>query len=69
MAKITGNGDGTNGRNETYRVGNRFGVDRQQLVREVEAGLHENYHTVGRGPDAFVRGNPNGSSGDNVDRD
>ena len=68
MSKITGNGDGQNGSNDSYRIGNRFGVPRTQATNEVELGLHPGYHTVEIDGETFVRGNPNGSSNDNVNK-
>lgn len=69
MSKITGNNDGPNGRNESYRVGNRFGVPRDVVVREVEQGRHPGYHVVSRDGERYVRDNPDGSTSDNVNRD
>jgi hypothetical protein len=68
MAKITGNNDGPNGRNETYRVGNRFNVPRQQLTREIDRGLHDGYHNVNIGGQSYARDNPDRSTRDNVNK-
>lgn len=68
MSKITGNGDGENGGNDHYRVGNNRNVPRHQIVTEVDAGLHPGYHTVEIDGESYVRGNPNGSDSDNVNK-
>ena len=68
MSKITGNGDGDNGGNDSYRVGNRFGVPRSQATLEVDLGMHPNYHTVDVDGETYIRGNPNGSNDDNVNK-
>ena len=68
MAKITGNNDGPNGRNESYRVGNRHNVPRPQVVREVEQGQHPGYHVVKIDGEKYVRDNPDRSKSDNVNR-
>ena len=68
MAKITGNNDGPGGRNETYRVGNRFNVPRDVVTREVDRGLHDGYHNVTIDNQTYVRDNPDGSTHDNVNR-
>lgn len=68
MSKITGNGDGENGSNDSYRVGNRFGVPRSQVVVEVDLGMHPGYHTVDVEGESYVRGNPNCSDSDNVNK-
>jgi len=69
MARIKGNNDGPNGRNETYRVGGRRSVPRSRAVREVEAGKHPRYHTVKIGGRKYVRDNPDSSTRDNVNDD
>lgn len=66
MAKIKGNQDGKNGRNETYRVASRPNVPRKQLVKEVEIGLHPNVHIYKIGREKFVRDNRDVSKRDNV---
>lgn len=66
MATIKGNNDGPNGRNETYKVGNRPAVPRSEVVKEVEAGLHPGYHTMRVGGRKYVRDNPDSSTADNV---
>jgi len=51
---------------KTYTVG---GVEktRAQVVREVEAGQHEGYHTVVTEGTKYVRSNPDDTKRDNVD--
>lgn len=69
MSKITGNRDGKNGRNETYRVGNERNVSRARAVREVEQGKHPNYHVLKTEKgEKFVRDNPDRSVRDNVNK-
>jgi Protein of unknown function (DUF3892) len=68
MAKIIGNGDGPNGRNDSYQVGNRKQVDRKQVVKEVKDGKHLNYHIYHRNNQEYVRDNPDRSKDDNVNR-
>lgn len=68
MTKIIGNNDGPGGRNETYKIGSRTAVPRQQAVREVEAGKHPGAHTVKINGDKYVRDNPDQSKADNVNR-
>lgn len=66
MTKIKGNHDGPNGRNETYRIGNRTHVPRTQAVKEVEQGQHKGYHVVKINERKYVRDNPDNSKKDNV---
>ncbi|MGQ3888254.1 DUF3892 domain-containing protein [Legionella sp. CNM-1927-20] len=66
MAKIKGNNDGVNGRNETYDVGSRKNVPRKQVVKEVKNGQHPGYHIYQRGDQEYVRDNPDGSKKDNI---
>ncbi|WP_368186789.1 DUF3892 domain-containing protein [Aestuariibius sp. HNIBRBA575] len=68
MSKITGNNDGPNGRNESYRVDNRHNVPRDVVVREVEDGLHPGRHIYERDGERYVRDNPDSSTNDNVNR-
>ena len=58
MAKIRGNQDGFNGRNETYNVGNRKNIPRHQIVSEIKNGLHPDYHIYHRKNQEYVRDNP-----------
>lgn len=70
MAKassISGNGDGSNGENQSYTVQGRGVVDRQQLANEVNGGLHQGVHTVEVNGTEYVRANPNNSECDNID--
>jgi Protein of unknown function (DUF3892) len=69
MAKIRGNRDGPNGRNQTYRIGNRPHVPRTKAVREVEDGKHPGAHTVKVGGRKYVRDNPDSSKKDNVNQE
>ena len=66
MAKIKGNQDGKNGRNETYQVARKPNVPRNKLVKEVEAGLHPNVHIYKIGREKFIRDNRDRSKQDNV---
>jgi hypothetical protein len=66
MAKITGNSDGPNGRNDTYQVGHRKDVPRETVVLEVKNGLHPDYHVVNRDGYEYIRDNPDSSKSDNV---
>jgi hypothetical protein len=68
MAKIKGLQDGKDGRNEHYDIGQRKKVRRKQVVREVEQGKHNGFHIYERGGQKYVRDNPDGSKGDNVNR-
>lgn len=68
MAKITGNRDGENNRNETYDVGQRKSVDRHTVVKEVKNGMHKGYHIYHRDGGEYVRDNPDKSTRDNVNR-
>lgn len=68
VTKIKGNRDGPGGRNETYTIGSRKEVTRQQAVKEVEAGKHPDAHTVKVNGQKYVRDNPDGSKKDNVNR-
>ena len=70
MAKITGNADGENGRNDSYKIGSRKKVSRKDAVKEVKAGKHPGYHVVTpKKGEPFVRDNPDSSKKDNVDKD
>lgn len=70
MAKnIRGNGDGKNGENQSYTVWGRGPVSRAQLVREVRNGQHPNFGIVTVDGTPYVRANPDGQKGNNVDKD
>ncbi|WP_085908066.1 DUF3892 domain-containing protein [Kiloniella majae] len=71
MAKnIIGNGDGPNGRNETYNIpGRGTGISRSQIVREIGQGKHPDHNVYSRNGEDFARADPNKSKGDNVNRD
>lgn len=70
MAKhIRGNGDGKNGENQSYTIPGRGNVPRSQLVREVKAGKHPDFGIVTRDGTSYVRANPDGRKGNNVDQD
>ncbi|MDG9667062.1 DUF3892 domain-containing protein [Hahella sp. CR1] len=68
MTKIVGNNDGPGGRNETYKIGNRPNVPRDQAVKEVEQGKHPGAHVVKINNEKYVRDNPDHSKKDNVNR-
>ena len=68
MAKITGNNDGPNGRNESYKIGDRKNVPRLQAVKEVKQGKHPNVHIVKINGREYVRDNPDSSKADNVNQ-
>ncbi len=68
MREIKGNRDGENGRNETYDIGNRKNVPREQVVKEVKEGSHKGYHIYTRDGEEYVRDNPDSSTKDNVNR-
>lgn len=70
MAKhIRGNGDGKNGENQSYTIPGRGNVPRPQLVHEVEAGKNPDFGIVTRNGTPYVRANPDGRKGNNVDQD
>ncbi len=68
MTKIIGNNDGPGGRNETYKIGARKNVKREDAVKEVEAGKHPDAHIVKINRQKYVRDNPDHSKSDNVNR-
>lgn len=68
MANIIGNNDGPGGRNETYRIGKRKNVPRNEAVKEVEDGKHPGAHVVKVNKRKYVRDNPDNSKRDNVNR-
>ena len=61
------NGDGPNGRNESYTIPGRGVVGRQTLVDEIDSGRHPNFHTVEVEGREYVRANPDHSCDNNVD--
>ena len=71
MAKnITGNQDGPRGENETYRIpGRATDIPREQLVREVQEGLHPNHSTYTLNGVPYVRANPDTTTSDNVNKE
>jgi len=68
MGKIRGNNDGPNGRNESYRVGNRLHVPRLRMVQEVKRGLHPGNHVIKVRGREYVRDDPDSSTKDNVNQ-
>lgn len=70
MAKnITGNNDGCNGRNESYRIHGRGVVSRTTLVREIESCRHPNHSVYERNGESYVRANPDSSECNNVNKE
>lgn len=70
MAKsssITGNGDGSNGENQSYKINGRGNVSRRQLVNEVKQGAHTGVHIIEVNKTEYVRANPNSKLLDNID--
>lgn len=64
---IKGNRDGKNNRNETYTIPGRDShIPRQKLVKEVDAGKHQNFHTIEINGEKYVQGNPDKSKKNNV---
>jgi len=69
MAKnITGNHDGDNGKNESYSIPGRGNVPRKTLVKEVKSGKHPDFSTYTFNGEEFVRGNPDSSQNNNVNK-
>lgn len=68
MTKIIGNNDGPGGRNETYKIGSRKEVSRDQAVKEVKQGKHKGAHVVEVNGQEYVRDNPDHYKNDNVNR-
>lgn len=66
---VSGNGDGKDGGNDTYTVRGRGVVDRDTLVKEVDQGKHEGFHTVEIDGEKWVRSNPDKSTSDNINKD
>lgn len=71
MAKnIRGNGDGSGGGNDTYRIpGRGTAIPRQQVVKEVERGQHPDHSIYQRDGEKYVRSNPDSQRINNVDPD
>ena len=67
MSKITGNRDGKNGRNESYRVDGR-NITRNKLIKEIEEGKHPDKHVYQRNGEKYARDNPDGKKSDNVNK-
>lgn len=65
---IRGNQDGQNGSNESYTIQGRGIVTRDQLVQEVEQGLHPNHSVYERDGQKFVRSNPDQKTRNNVNK-
>lgn len=68
MARIKGNNDGPNGRNETYDIGKRKNVPRRTVVSEIKRGKHPGAHVVKVNGREYARDNPDSSRRDNVNR-
>lgn len=68
MTRIRGRGDGPNGRNEHYDIGNRKNVPRRNVVAEIKRGEHPGAHVVRVKGREYARDNPDHSTDDNVNR-
>ncbi|MDD2656824.1 MAG: DUF3892 domain-containing protein [Patescibacteria group bacterium] len=68
MARIEGQRDGENERNEHYTVWGRGTVSRQQLVMEVAIGMHPRHHNRTIDGQTYVVDNPDHSKKDNVNQ-
>jgi len=68
MARIKGQNDGPNGRNEHYDVGPRTDIPRRQMVQEVKDGKFPDNHVVEINGREYVRDNPDDTKRDNVNR-
>jgi hypothetical protein len=68
MVKIIGNNDGPGGRNETYKIGSRNNVKRNEAVKEVKQGKHLNVHIIKINNTEYIRDNPDHSKKDNVNQ-
>lgn len=66
MARIKGQHDGPNGRNEHYNVGPRKDIPRRLMVREVKQGKFPHNHIMIVDGQEYVRDNPDDSERDNV---
>lgn len=67
-SRIKGNGDGPNGRNETYTIQGRKGtIRREALVDEVKEGKHPKHGVYTREGEEYVRSNPDHLRKNNVD--
>ena len=66
--KITGMGDGPNGRNESYLVNGKK-ISRKAAVKMAEDGKMPEHHIInkGKGSGKYLRRNPDHSKRDNVD--
>lgn len=71
MAKIiTGNQDGENGENESYRIpGRGTEIPRKTLVQEIETGKHPNHSIYTRNGEKYVRANPDSKKKNNVNEE
>ena len=65
---ITGNKDGENGHNDTYRIpGRGSNIPREQVVQEVKDNKHPNFGIYTRDGEEYVRALPDSQTGNNVD--
>ena len=70
MAKtIKGNEDREGGGNDSYTIPGRGIVKREQLVKEVEEGKHSDFAIYELNGEKFVRGKPDSSQTNNVNKD
>ena len=70
MAKtIKGNKDREGGGNDSYTIPGRGVVKREQLVKEFEKGKHPDFSTLELNGEKFVRGKPDSSQTNNVNKD
>lgn len=65
---ITGNHDGENGRNDSYHIHGRGDVSRNKLVSEVEQNKHPKFSIYEINREKFVRGKPDGSGKNNINK-
>lgn len=68
MTKIRGKGDGPNGRNEHYDIGQRKNVPRRNVVAEIKRGEHPDAHVVNINGREYARDNPDNTKSDNVNQ-
>ena len=68
VAKIIGNNDGPENRNNTYKIGSRPAVPRKTAVKEVKDGKHPDSHVFKINGREYVRDNPDHSKKDNINR-
>jgi hypothetical protein len=67
---IRGNKGGENGENQTYTIpGRGSNIPREQVVREVKAGQHENFSIYKVKGVEYVRARPDSQKKNNVDPD